>query len=122
MSYPIVAVQTSETFIIPSMEESVYDVADWIERYIDDSVATAAENRNVQSIEAEINRQLFNVTFEYKEPEDENALGYYEMEVTSARDTDFPEGHHLHRHTGNMESPAGQQLVKCLTEDIFAIA
>lgn len=122
MSYPIVAVQTSETFIIPSMEESVYDVAGWIERYIDDSVATAAENRNVQSIEAEINRQLFNVTFEYKEPEDENALGYYEMEVTSARDTDFPEGHHLHRHTGNMESPAGQQLIKCLTEDIFAIA
>lgn len=122
MSYPIVAVQTSETFIIPSMEESVYDVADWIERYIDDSVATAAENRNVQSIEAEINRQLFNVTFEYKEPEDENALGYYEMEVTSARDTDFPEGHHLHRRTGNMESPAGQQLIKCLTEDIFAIA
>ena len=122
MSYPIVAVQTSETFIIPSMEESVYDVADWIECYIDDSVATAAENRNVQSIEAEINRQLFNVTFEYKEPEDENALGYYEMEVTSARDTDFPEGHHLHRHTGNMESPAGQQLIKCLTEDIFAIA
>lgn len=122
MSYPIVAVQTSETFIIPSMEESIYDVADWIERYIDDSVATAAENRNVQSIEAEINRQLFNVTFEYKEPENENALGYYEMEVTSARDTDFPEGHHLHRHTGNMESPAGQQLIKCLTEDIFAIA
>lgn len=122
MSYPIVAVQASETFIIPSMEESVYDVADWIERYIDDSVATAAENRNVQSIEAEINRQLFNVTFEYKEPENENALGYYEMEVTSARDTDFPEGHHLHRHTGNMESPAGQQLIKCLTEDIFAIA
>lgn len=122
MSYPIVAVQTSETFIIPSMEESVYDVADWIERYIDDSVATAAENRNVQSIEAEINRQLFNVTFEYKEPEDENALGYYEMEVTSARDTNFPAGHPLHRHTGNMESPAGQQLIKCLTEDIFAIA
>lgn len=62
MSYPIVAVQTSETFIIPSMEESVYDVADWIERYIDDSVATAAENRNVQSIEAEINRQLFSMS------------------------------------------------------------
>lgn len=122
MSYPIIAVQASETFIIQSMEESVYDVADWIERYIDDSVATTAENRNVQSIEAEINRQLFNVTFEYKEPENENALGYYEMEVTSARDTDFPEGHHLHRHTGNMESPAGQQLIKCLTEDIFAIA
>lgn len=122
MSYPIVAVHTSETFIIPSMEESVYDVADWIERYIDDSVATAAENRNVQSIEAEIDHQLFNVTFEYKEPEDENALGYYEMEVTPARDTNFPAGHPLHRHTGNMESPAGQQLIKCLTEDIFAIA
>lgn len=122
MSYPIVAVQASETFIIPSMEESVYDVADWIERYIDDSVATAAENRNVQSIEAEIDHQLFNVTFEYKEPEDENALGYYEMEISSLRDTDFPEGHHLHRQTGNMESPAGQQLIKCLTEDIFAIA
>ena len=122
MSYPIVAVQTSETFIIPSMEESIYDVADWIERYIDNSVATAAENRNVQSIEAEIDHQLFNVTFEYKEPEDENALGYYEMEVTPARDTDFPEGHHLHRHTGNMESTAGHQLIKCLTEDIFALA
>lgn len=122
MSYPIVAVQTSETFIIPSMEESVYDVADWIERYIDDSVATAAENRNVQSIEAEIDHQLFNVTFEYKEPEDGNALGYYEMEISSLRDTDFPEGHRLHRQTGNMESPAGQQLIKCLTEGIFAIA
>ena len=122
MSYPIVAVQTSETFIIPSMEESVYDVADWIERYIDDSVATAAEARNVQSIEAEIDHQLFNVTFEYKEPEDENALGYYEMEVTPARDTDFPEGHHLHRQAGNLNSTAGQRLIKCLTEDIFTLA
>lgn len=122
MSYPVVAVQTSETFIIPSMEEGVYDVADWIERYIDDSVATAAESRNVQSIEAEIDHQLFNVTFEYKEPEDENAFGYYEMEVTPARDTNFPEGHHLHRHTGDMESTAGQRLIKCLTEDIFTLA
>lgn len=122
MSYPVVAVQTSETFIIPSMEEGVYDVADWIERYIDDSVATAAESRNVQSIEAEIDHQLFNVTFEYKEPEDENAFGYYEMEVTPARDTDFPEGHHLHRQTGNLNSTAGQRLIKCLTEDIFALA
>lgn len=122
MSYPVVAVQTSETFIIPSMEEGVYDVADWIERYIDDSVATAAESRNVQSIEAEIDHQLFNVTFEYKEPEDENAFGYYEMEVSPARDTDFPAGHQLHRQTGDMKSTAGQRLVKCLTEDIFAIA
>lgn len=122
MSYPIVAVQASETFIIPSMEETAHDVADWIERYIDDSVATAAENRNVQSIEAEIDHQLFNVTFEHKEPEDENAFGYYEMEVTSARDTDFPEGHQLHRQTGDMKSTAGQRLVKCLTEDIFALA